>query len=93
MVARRLPDPAIVTLRPTAWWASFVQAQWTDEHRKTPRYTLEVQPSKRTDGAYEWAIRDRGKLIKRGDRVERSGQAARKRGEDMLDQIIHGLDR
>ena len=57
------------------------------------RYTLEVQPSKRTDGAFEWAIRDRGKLIQRSDRVERSEQAARKRGEEVLDQIIHGLDR
>ena len=60
---------------------------------KTPRYTLEVQPSKRTDGAYEWAIRDRGKLIQRADRVERSEQAARKRGEEALDHIVHGVDR
>ena len=60
---------------------------------QTPRYILEVQPSKRTDGAFEWAIRDRGKLIQRSDRVERSEQAARKRGEEVLDQIIHGLDR
>ena len=60
---------------------------------RTPRYTLEVQPSKRTDGAFEWAIRDRGKLIQRSDRVERSEQAARKRGEKVLDQLIHGVDR
>ena len=60
---------------------------------RTPRYTLEMQPSKRTDGAYEWAIRERGKLIQRADRVERSEQAARKRGEEVLDQIIHGVER
>jgi hypothetical protein len=59
----------------------------------SPRYTLEVQPSKRTDGAFEWAIRDRGKLIQRSDRVERTEQAARKRGEEVLDHIIHGVDR
>jgi hypothetical protein len=59
---------------------------------KEPRYTLEVQPSKRTDGAYEWAIRDRGKLIQRSDRVERSEQAARRRGEEVLDLIIHGRE-
>ena len=58
--------------------------------RQTPRYTLEVQPSKRTDGAFEWAIRDRGKLIQRSDRVEPSEQAARRRGEEVLDRIIHG---
>jgi hypothetical protein len=57
-----------------------------------PRYTLEVQPSKRTDGAFEWAIRDRGKLIQRSDRVERSEQAARRRGEEVLDQFIHGRE-
>ena len=57
---------------------------------QTPRYTLEVQPSKRTEGAYEWAIRDRGKLIQRSDRVERSEQAARRRGEEVMDRIIHG---
>jgi len=57
------------------------------------RYTLEVQPSKRTDGAYEWAIRDRGKLIQRSDRVERSEQAARRRGEEVLEILIHGAAR
>ena len=60
---------------------------------QTPRYTLEVQPSKRTDGAFEWAIRDRGKLIQRSDRVERSEQAARRRGEEVLEILIHGADR
>ena len=59
----------------------------------TPRYTLDVQPSQRTGGAFEWAIRDRGKLIQRSDRVERTEQAARKRGEEVLDQIVHGVDR
>ena len=57
------------------------------------RYTLEVQPSRRTEGAYEWAIRDRGKLIQRADRVERSEQAARRRGEEALDRIVHGVER
>ena len=60
---------------------------------REPRYSLEVQPSKRTDGAFEWAIRDRGKLIQRSDRVKRSEQAARKRGEEVLEQIIHGVER
>lgn len=55
-----------------------------------PRYTVEVQPSKRTYGAFEWGIRNRGKLVQRADRVERSEQAARKRGEQALDRIIHG---
>ena len=59
----------------------------------SPRYTLDIQPSKRTDGAFEWAIRDRGKLIQRADRVERTEQAARKRGEEALDRIVHGVDR
>ena len=58
-----------------------------------PRYTLEVQPSKRTNGAFEWAIRDRGTLVQRSDRVERTEQAARKRGEEVLDQIIQGVER
>ena len=58
----------------------------------SPRYTLELQPSKRTEGTFEWVIRDRGKLIQRSDRVERTEQAARKRGEEALDRIIHGRE-
>jgi hypothetical protein len=60
--------------------------------RPSPRYTLEVQPSKRTEGAFEWAIRDRGKLIQRSDRVERSEEAARKRGERAIEELTHGRE-
>ena len=59
----------------------------------SPRYTLEIQPSKRTEGALEWAIRNRGKLVQRGDRVERSEHAARKKGEEVLNALVHGRDR
>jgi hypothetical protein len=58
-----------------------------------PRYTLEVQPSKRSEGAFEWAIRDRGRLLQRGDRLERSEHAARKKGEEVLNALVHGRDR
>ena len=43
-------------------------------------YELEVQPSVRTPGAFDWAIRRHGKLIQRSDRVQRSEEAARKDG-------------
>ena len=43
-------------------------------------YELEVQPSVRTPGAFDWAIRRHGKLIQRSDRLQRSEEAARKDG-------------
>jgi hypothetical protein len=58
-----------------------------------PRYTLDVQPSATSATNYQWAIRDRGKLIQRSDRVLRSEADARKRGEEELVRIRHPRDR
>jgi hypothetical protein len=47
-------------------------------NKETHPYTLEVMPSKTKPGQFEWAIRERGKLIQRSDRLLGSEQAARK---------------
>ena len=49
-------------------------------------YTLEVSPSERTPGAFEWTIRRHGKLIQRSDRLQRSEEAARRDGEKALER-------
>jgi uncharacterized protein (DUF2249 family) len=49
-------------------------------------YELEVQPSVRTPGAFDWAIRRHGKLIQRSDRVQRSEEAARKDGQKAVER-------
>lgn len=49
-------------------------------------YTLEIQPSERSPGAFEWTIRRNGKLIQRSDRLQRSEEAARRDGEKALER-------
>jgi hypothetical protein len=58
-----------------------------------PRYTLDIQPSPTSAVSFHWAIRDRGKLIQRSDRLLRSAADARKRGEEELERILHPRDR
>ena len=49
-------------------------------------YTLEVLPSGRITGAFEWTIRRHGKLIQRSDRLQMSEEAARRDGEKALER-------
>ena len=55
---------------------------------KPPRYTVEVEPSKKSPGTYEWTIRERGKVLQRSDRVHRSEGAARRHGEQELERVL-----
>ena len=59
----------------------------------TARYTLDIQPSPTSAANFQRAIRDRGKLIQRSDRLLRSAADARKRGEEELQRILHPRDR
>jgi hypothetical protein len=52
----------------------------------THPYTLEVKPSDRKPGTFEWTIRRHGKLIQRSDRLHRSEQDARKDGEKAIER-------
>jgi len=49
-------------------------------------YTLEVLPSKKRAGMFEWAIRKHGTLIQRSDRLHRSEADARKDGEKAIER-------
>ena len=49
-------------------------------------YTLDVQPSSRPVGTFEWTIRKHGKLIQRSDRPHRSEADARKNGEKEIER-------
>jgi hypothetical protein len=59
----------------------------------TARYTLDIQPSATSAASFQWAIRDRGKLIQRSDRLLRTEADARKKGEEELERILHPRDR
>ena len=56
--------------------------------RKPARYTLEVEPSKRSPGTCEWTIRERGKVLQRSNRVHRSEGGARRHGEQELERVL-----
>ena len=51
-------------------------------------YTLDVKPSERTAGAFEWAIRKHGKLVQRSDRMHRSEAESRKDGEKAVERLL-----
>ena len=52
----------------------------------THPYTLEVLPSKKKAGMFEWAIRRHGTLIERSDRLHRSEADAQKNGEKAMER-------
>jgi hypothetical protein len=43
-------------------------------------YTLDIIPSAKPAGHFDWAIRKHGKLVQRSDRAQPTEDAARKRG-------------
>lgn len=49
-------------------------------------YTLEIIPSVRKPGSFEWAIRRSGKLVQRSDRFSRSEEDARKEGTKEIER-------
>ena len=49
-------------------------------------YTVEVQPSEKPAGTFQWAIRKHGKLVQRSDRSQRSEEAARKEAEKAIER-------
>jgi hypothetical protein len=49
-------------------------------------YTLEVQPSDRPAGTFQWIIRKHGKLLQRSDRPQRTEAEARKAGEREIER-------
>ena len=55
---------------------------------KPARFTLDIEPSKRSPGTFEWTIRERGKVLQTSDRVHRSEGAARRQGEQQLERIL-----
>ena len=57
--------------------------------QKSP-YSLEVFPCERPAGHFEWAIRERGKLLQRSDRKHPSEDKARENGQAQIDHLIHG---
>jgi hypothetical protein len=59
---------------------------------KTHPYTLEVTPSQAKPGQFTWAIRERGKLIQRSDRLLGSEKAARKDGMAQIERMLQGVD-
>ena len=56
----------------------------------TQRYALEVSSCERPAGHFQWAIRERGKLIQRSDRAQPSEAKAREKGQAELERLLFG---
>lgn len=52
----------------------------------THPYTLEIRPSERPVGTFEWSIRRHGKLVQRCDKPQRTEADARKDGERAIER-------
>ncbi len=52
----------------------------------THPYTLDV--SQLPDGRFQWAIRERGKLLQRSDRLQNSEQSARENGLKAIESLL-----
>jgi hypothetical protein len=53
-------------------------------------YALEISPCKKPAGHFQWAIRERGKLIQRSDRPHPSEENAREKGQAELERLDFG---
>ena len=70
--------------------SAFVAWSAMTDDTSTHPYDLEVLPSQRSSGRFEWAIRKRGKLAERSDRSYPSEQAAREAGQGALERQLGG---
>jgi hypothetical protein len=57
---------------------------------QTYPYSLEVFPAEKPAGHYQWAIRERGRLLQRSDRAHPSEEKARQKGEAELERLYFG---
>ena len=62
----------------------------TAKTTSTYPYTLEVEPNPRSEGAWQWAIRNHGKLVQRSDRAQPSEAKARSQGAETIEKLLHG---
>ena len=58
----------------------------------THPYSLEVGPNPRSEGAWQWAIRQHGKLIQRSDRALASEAKAQAQGMEQIEKLLQGGD-
>jgi hypothetical protein len=59
---------------------------WRMSDNPTYPYTLDV--SEKPGGQYQWAIRERGRLIQRSDRPHFSERDARQKGEAAVESLF-----
>ena len=57
---------------------------------QTYPYSLEVFPTERPAGHFQWTIRKRGKLLQRSDRAQPSEDKAREKGQAELERLVFG---
>ncbi len=53
-----------------------------------PTYPYSLEVSQARPGVFNWAIRERGRLLQRSDRYEPSERAAREKGEHALENLF-----
>ena len=64
----------------------------TDTKTNTHPYTLEVERNLKSEGAWQWSIRQHGKLVERSDRALASEVKARANGMEKIEKMLHGGD-
>ena len=64
----------------------------TETKTNTHPYTLEVERNPRSEGAWQWAIRQHRKLVERSDRALASEAKARAQGMEQIEKMLHGGD-
>jgi hypothetical protein len=57
---------------------------------RTYPYSLEVFPTDKPAGHFQWLIRERGRLIQRSDRPQPSEEKARQKGQAELERLFFG---
>jgi hypothetical protein len=57
---------------------------------QTYPFSLEVFAVEKPAGHFQWAIRERGRLIQRSDRPHPSEDKAREKGEAELERLYYG---
>jgi hypothetical protein len=53
-------------------------------------YSLEVTPCDKRAGHFQWAIRERGRLLQRSDRPHLSESKALENGHEQIQRLLHG---
>jgi hypothetical protein len=68
--------------------ANLIRPCHTADMNENPTYPYTLDVSEKPGGHFQWAIRERGKLLQRSDRSHPSEREARQKGEAALESLF-----